>query len=125
MLGRAVEVFRLADEVAKRGRQGQHNPAGARTSGLRGRRATPQVRTQRRAAWLVDDRLKGWGKRTGFRRYVRGSNLVTGKIFLHIFYQPSPAIPMEDPCAKHARIYVQVLKCGDRGGRRQTVLRGA
>ena len=28
------EVTRLADEVAKRGRQGQQNPTGARTSGL-------------------------------------------------------------------------------------------
>src|SRR5215510_11196149 len=35
MLGKEAEVSRLADEVAKRGRQGQHNPAGARTSGLR------------------------------------------------------------------------------------------
>ena len=35
MLGNEVEVSRLADEVAKRGKQGQHNPAGARTSGLR------------------------------------------------------------------------------------------
>src|SRR6266851_5259548 len=36
MLGKEPEVSRLADEVAKRGRQGQQNPAGARTSGLRG-----------------------------------------------------------------------------------------
>jgi len=35
MLGNEVEVSRLADEVAKRGKQGQQNPAGARTSGLR------------------------------------------------------------------------------------------
>ena len=35
LLGKEAEVSRLADEVAKRGRQGQHNPAGARTSGLR------------------------------------------------------------------------------------------
>src|SRR5215510_8816349 len=35
MLGNEVEVSRLADEVAKRGRKGQQNPAGARTSGLR------------------------------------------------------------------------------------------
>jgi len=33
--------------------------------------ATPQVRTQRRAAWLVDGRLKGWRKRTRIRRDVR------------------------------------------------------
>ena len=36
MLGKEPEVSRLADEVAKRGRQGQQSPAGARTSGLRG-----------------------------------------------------------------------------------------
>ncbi len=36
MLGSEAEVSRLADEVAKRGRKGQHNPSGARTSGLRG-----------------------------------------------------------------------------------------
>src|SRR5262249_50501025 len=35
MLGNEAEVSRLADEVAKRGRKGQQNPAGARTSGLR------------------------------------------------------------------------------------------
>src|SRR5215471_9940078 len=35
MLGSEAEVFRLADEVAKRRRKGQQNPAGARTSGLR------------------------------------------------------------------------------------------
>ena len=35
-LGNDAEVSRRADEVAKRGRKGQHNPAGARTSGLRG-----------------------------------------------------------------------------------------
>jgi hypothetical protein len=35
MLGNEGEVSRLADEVAKRGKQGQQNPAGARTSGLR------------------------------------------------------------------------------------------
>jgi len=34
-LGNEAEVSRLADEVAKRGRKGQHNPAGARTSRLR------------------------------------------------------------------------------------------
>ena len=33
--GSAAEVCRLADEVAKRRRKGQQNPAGARTSGLR------------------------------------------------------------------------------------------
>ena len=54
------------------------------------RRATPQVRTQRRAAWLADGRLEGWRKRTVFRRDV-GIR----------------------------------LKRGDRGGRRQTELRGA
>jgi hypothetical protein len=35
-LGNAAEVSRLADEVAKRGRQGQHHRSGARPSGLRG-----------------------------------------------------------------------------------------
>jgi len=36
MLGNEVEVSRLADEVAKRGRRRQHNSSRARTSGLRG-----------------------------------------------------------------------------------------
>src|SRR5215831_7152973 len=35
MLGNEAEASRLADEVAKRGRKGQQNPSGARTSGLR------------------------------------------------------------------------------------------
>src|SRR5215475_14386779 len=35
MRGSEAEVSRLADEVTKRGRKGQHNPSGARTSGLR------------------------------------------------------------------------------------------
>src|SRR5215475_12631646 len=35
MLGSEAEVSRLADEVAKQRRKGQHNPSGARTSGLR------------------------------------------------------------------------------------------
>ena len=35
MLGSEAEVFRLADEVAKRRRKGQQNPSGVRTSGLR------------------------------------------------------------------------------------------
>jgi hypothetical protein len=35
-LGNEAEVARLAEEVAKRGRKGPHNPSGARTAGLRG-----------------------------------------------------------------------------------------
>src|SRR5262245_36355844 len=35
MPGNEAEASRLADEVAKRGRKGQHNRSGARTSGLR------------------------------------------------------------------------------------------
>jgi len=35
-LGHEAEVSRRADEVATRGRKGQHPPAGARPSGLRG-----------------------------------------------------------------------------------------
>src|SRR2546425_9353456 len=35
-LGNEAEVSRRADEVAKRGRKGQHTPSGARTSGRRG-----------------------------------------------------------------------------------------
>src|SRR4029450_7737599 len=55
MLGSAVEVFRLADEVAKRGKQGQHNPAGARTSGLRrdGQRHRSALRGGQPGWWMV------------------------------------------------------------------------
>ena len=40
------------------------------------RRAMPQGRPPRRAAWLVDSRLTGWQKRTVFRRSVRDQTSV-------------------------------------------------
>ena len=41
--GKEAEGSRRADEVAKRGRQGQHNPAGARTAGRRGDEPCPRA----------------------------------------------------------------------------------
>src|SRR5262249_42029870 len=90
MLGRAVEVFRLADEVAKRGKQGQHNPAGARTSGLRG---------------------DGQRHRSAPRGGEPGWWTVVSKAGVNVRYS--------------AGMSGIRLKCGDRGGRRQTELRGA
>ena len=46
--GSETKTSRLADEVAKRRWLGQHNPAGARTSGLRWRCHNLAIRTQRR-----------------------------------------------------------------------------
>ncbi len=70
MLGKEPEVSRLADEVAKRGRQGQQNPAGARTSGLRGDELRQRSAHRGGGALLVVARSEGCSKRTVFRGNV-------------------------------------------------------
>src|SRR5215470_7913591 len=84
------DIFTLRDEVAKRGRKGQQNPSGARTSGLRG------DEQRHRSA----HRGGAPGRRTRVPKAGANTQRSAGMSGIR-------------------------LKCGDRGGRRQTELRGA